>query len=79
MTEGRLMTTACPSCGAVAERRTYDIGDGPELSCASCEWCWGADGQTLRPYTYARVVEALGYDPLARAASKDPADPGDRD
>jgi hypothetical protein len=39
----------CPSCGVVAERNTYDIGSGPELSCANCEWCWGANGQRLEP------------------------------
>jgi hypothetical protein len=43
----RAITSACPSCGLVATRETYDIGDGPELSCANCEWCWGADGQPL--------------------------------
>jgi len=41
----------CPSCGTVATRETYDIGDGPELSCATCEWCWGAEGQDLTPLT----------------------------
>jgi hypothetical protein len=46
------MTTiesACPTCGVVAERDTYDIGSGPELSCSNCEWCWGAEGQDLKP------------------------------
>lgn len=43
------LTTACPSCGLVATRHVYDIGSGPELSCANCEWCWGAEGQPLRP------------------------------
>lgn len=42
-------TTACPCCGDVAERTIYDIGSGPELACASCEWCWGAEGQDLQP------------------------------
>lgn len=27
----------------------YDIGSGPEISCPACEWCWGADGQPLKP------------------------------
>lgn len=61
------MTTiksACPSCGDEASRDVYDIGSGPELSCASCEWCWGAEGQPLKPLTYADVVRALGYNPL---------------
>lgn len=47
------VTSACPTCGDVAERETYDIGSGPELSCASCEWCWGAEGQPLKPLTLA--------------------------
>jgi hypothetical protein len=44
------VTSACPNCGAVEARRPYDIGSGPELSCAHCEWCWGAKGQPLKPY-----------------------------
>lgn len=39
----------CPNCGHRAGRDTYDIGSGPELSCAWCEFCWGADGQELKP------------------------------
>jgi hypothetical protein len=39
----------CPNCGALDTRQTYDIGSGPELSCAKCEWCWGAEGQDLNP------------------------------
>lgn len=39
----------CPNCGKVTGRSTYDIGSGPELSCADCEWCWGANGQDLKP------------------------------
>lgn len=61
------VTSKCPSCGQVAERTTYDIGSGPELSCASCEWCWGAEGQPLTPLAYRDVVQALGYDPLDKA------------
>lgn len=41
--------SACPNCGTVADRDLYDIGSGPELSCADCEWCWGAEGQRLQP------------------------------
>lgn len=41
-------TTACPSCGDVATRVVYDIGSGPELCCATCGWCWGAEGQDLK-------------------------------
>lgn len=44
------VTSACPSCGEYAEREVYDIGSGPELSCVFCEWCWGAEGQDLKPY-----------------------------
>jgi hypothetical protein len=46
---GNDVTGPCPSCGAVATRSMYDIGSGPELACASCEWCWGAMGQDLKP------------------------------
>jgi len=46
---GSTVASKCPSCGTVAERTTYDVGSGPELSCASCEWCWGANGQDLQP------------------------------
>ncbi len=49
-------TSACPSCGAVAERTLYDIGSGPELSCASCEWCWGADGQSLKQLKLSDIL-----------------------
>lgn len=49
MDEGEMVRSGCPSCGAEAERRVYDVGSGPELSCANCEWCWGADGQDLQP------------------------------
>jgi hypothetical protein len=49
MSSRETVTSACPSCGIVADRDTYDIGSGPELSCASCEWCWGAEGQDLKP------------------------------
>jgi hypothetical protein len=49
MTEPRRLPTTCPSCGVVAVREPYDIGSGPELSCAACEWCWGAQGQDLKP------------------------------
>lgn len=52
----RDVTSACPCCGATATRQTYDIGSGPELSCASCEWCWGADGQPLKPLDVSELV-----------------------
>ena len=56
--------SACPTCGEVATRDIYDIGSGPELCCASCEWCWGAEGQLLKPLAYADVVRQLGFDPM---------------
>lgn len=40
----------CPCCGQRNEGEPYDIGSGPELSCSSCETCWGAEGQNLNPY-----------------------------
>lgn len=45
----RAVTSPCPNCEHEEERHTYDVGSGPELSCAKCEWCWGADGQELKP------------------------------
>jgi hypothetical protein len=47
----RKIRSACPTCGALATRTIYDIGNGsgPELSCVDCEQCWGADGQDLVP------------------------------
>jgi hypothetical protein len=51
----REVTSECPCCGDIATRRTYNIGSGPELSCVSCEWCWGADGQDLRPLDLAAI------------------------
>lgn len=53
---GDLVTTPCPTCGAVQSRRAYDVGSGPELSCANCEWCWGANGQSLKPLTLGDVA-----------------------
>jgi len=45
----------------VATRETYDIGNGsgPELSCSSCEWCWGADNQPLVPINPVEVKARL--------------------
>lgn len=59
MTSHSLITGPCPSCGTVAARTTYDIGSGPELSCADCEWCWGAEGQDLKPLNLADVQEHI--------------------
>lgn len=56
------MQSACPCCGRVAARTTYDIGSGPELSCADCEWCWGADGQGLAPVTLESTLAWMQAD-----------------
>jgi predicted RNA-binding Zn-ribbon protein involved in translation (DUF1610 family) len=45
----QVVVSTCPNCGSVASRTAYDIGSGPELACATCEWCWGANGQPLKP------------------------------
>lgn len=50
-----MITSACPVCGTVAARHAFDIGSGPELACASCEWCWGADGQDLKPIDVGEI------------------------
>lgn len=64
MTTRTTYTSACPNCGVTADRDAYDIGDGPELACANCEWCWGAEGQSLTfvPPIMQEVVEDLGLD-----------------
>lgn len=56
---GEKVTSACPSCGDEAERTAYDVGSGPELSCASCEWCWGANGQDLKPLSLGDMARGL--------------------
>ena len=53
------ITSACPNCGVETTRETYDIGSGPELSCANCEWCWGAEGQDLKPVNLVDVQEHI--------------------
>ena len=40
----------------------YDIGSGPEMSCPTCEWCWGADGQDLKPLDVTLALPTLGGD-----------------
>jgi hypothetical protein len=47
----------CIACGHRFRMEPYDIGSGPEVSCPSCEWCWGAEGQDLKPL--ARPVGGL--------------------
>jgi hypothetical protein len=46
----------CPGCGAPVMIAPYDIGSGPELSCPHCEWCWGAEGQQLKPIPPATMA-----------------------
>jgi len=53
------VTSACPTCGTVAERMPYDIGSGAELSCSACEWCWGAEGQDLRPLDVPAILASF--------------------
>lgn len=55
----QLVESPCPVCGLVEERFTYAIGSGPELSCSNCEWCWGAEGQSLAPITLQRVYDSM--------------------
>jgi hypothetical protein len=56
---GDAVISKCPTCDAEAEREAYDIGSGPELSCANCEWCWGANGQPLQPPDPSFLKQAL--------------------
>lgn len=42
------VSQTCPSCGNQVTMVPYDIGSGPEMACPNCEWCWGADGQSLK-------------------------------
>lgn len=55
-------TRPCPSCGVVADREAYDIGSGPEVSCANCEWCWGVEGQDLKPLQWPVTERGTGTD-----------------
>jgi hypothetical protein len=52
----------CPQCGTIANRTVYDIGDGPELCCKTCDWCWGMYGQPLSriPPISREWLDALG-------------------
>ena len=56
---GDRVRSVCPTCGELTDRVAYDVGSGPELSCADCEWCWGANGQALTPVTLRGVAEAM--------------------
>lgn len=53
-------TQHCPCCGRAVTMEPYDIGSGPEMSCAGCEWCWGADGQPLQPLDAQAILRAVG-------------------
>lgn len=52
----------CPSCSVEVTMVPYDIGSGPEMSCGHCEWCWGADGQALKPLVLSVLDRRLVYD-----------------
>lgn len=47
----------CPSCGWSGVVQLYDIGDGPEWCCRSCDHCFpsnpvvGGDGKTIAERT----------------------------
>lgn len=53
------ITQNCPGCGRAITMTPYDIGSGPEMSCPHCEWCWGANGQDLKPLTGWTVPVSL--------------------
>ena len=50
------VTQTCPNCGESVTMIPYDIGSGQEMSCPSCEWCWGADGQDLKPLDHEKLI-----------------------
>lgn len=54
----KITVTKCPNCGTEAINAPYDIGDGPELNCHACDWCWGAEGQPLSNQTQASLAAA---------------------
>lgn len=39
----------CINCGSTFRQEPYDVGSGPEVACPHCEWCFGAEGQPLKP------------------------------
>lgn len=39
----------CPRCATDVTHEPYDIGSGPELNCPTCDHCFGAEGQALKP------------------------------
>lgn len=53
---GETVFATCPQCKKGAQRTAYDVGSGPELCCADCDWCWGANGQDLQPLTLGDVT-----------------------
>lgn len=65
----------CPCCGSLGTRQTYDIGSGPELSCAECEWCWGAEGQDLKPVSWTIDGEPVVVDDQDLVPGVSPAAP----
>lgn len=60
---------ACPGCGWSGLVEKYDIGDGPEWNCPTCDMCWpenaviGADGLT----NAERSMFALAREGMSRA------------
>jgi len=34
----------CVSCGETFSQFPYDIGDGPEVHCYACDWCFLTNG-----------------------------------
>lgn len=50
------VTRRCPQCQRSITAIPYDLGDGPELSCPDCEWCFGVNGQRLTKEVLATVA-----------------------
>lgn len=60
-------TWECPNCRSKFRMTPYDIGSGPEVACPTCEWCWGAEGQDLKP-----LARPVGNNSLTLFFDRDP-------
>ncbi len=83
MSDDLQVLLACPGCGWSGIVILYDIGDGPEWCCSSCDMCWpskpevGPDGKTgAQRNMEAAMAEALAarelrWNPVRRSGIVD--------